>query len=96
MADEQPDTIHLYDPDYISLSFGPNNEIQFGPKGGFEEHHWIGLRTERLLPQLLTTYPRIREADAPMTAVYVCEIDGAEFGTKVGLRNHKRSHTAGE
>jgi|PlaIllAssembly_1097288.scaffolds.fasta_scaffold29347_3 hypothetical protein len=95
MADDStplPDTVHLYDPDHISLSFGPANEIQFGPKGGFEANHWVGLRAHPFVPALLTAYPNIREADAPRSNVFVCEECGAEFGTKVGVRNHKKTH----
>jgi len=87
-----PDTIKLFDPEHISLSYGPSSEIQFGPKGGFDEHIWIGLRAHPMLPALLSAYPGIREADVPLVNLFVCEECDASFGTKVGLRSHKKVH----
>lgn len=94
MAENGPESeiVVLNDPEHISLSFGPSNEIQFGPKGGFDEHLWRGPRAHPMLPALLSAYPAIREADAPRQNIFVCEDCGAEFGTKVGVRNHKKTH----
>jgi len=92
--DQLPDTIKLFDPEHVSLTYGASNEIQFGPKGGFDEHIWIGLRAHPMLPALLSSYPGIREADVPLVNLFVCEDCDASFGTKVGLRNHKKVHAA--
>lgn len=92
MSETPVETIHLFDPEHDSLSYGPADEIKFGAKGGFDHGHWIGPADHPLLPGLLSSWPAIRVADAPVTNIYVCEACGAEFGTKAGLRSHQKTH----
>lgn len=47
-----------------------------------------------LLPRLLEKYPQIRVGEEVNPTVYLCSEcdDGREFGSKVGLRSHMRTH----
>jgi hypothetical protein len=93
-----PKTIRLFSPDLGGLTYGANNEIQFGARGGFQDGYWEGdpndPRWADLLPKMLAAYPAIGEAETPVAKLYICDICEAEFKTKLGLGSHKRSHKA--
>lgn len=89
--------VRLYHPEYESLTFGDREQgdvIQFGPKGNFEPHVWIGPEDHPLLPALLAGHPAIRSVDAP-NKVYVCDECGAEFKVIIALRSHRKTHKPG-
>ncbi len=47
-----------------------------------------------LLPRLLEKYPQVRIGEETQQRVYLCSEceDGREFGSKLALANHMRSH----
>jgi hypothetical protein len=56
--------IKLFHPDFEGLSYGvgvnPGEDmIQFGPKGGFARHEWVGSASHPLLEGLFAAYPTI-------------------------------------
>ena len=63
--------IKIFDPEYISYCFGPNDEIRFGPKGGFDEHIWIGPGDHPMLEDLLNDRPELQVVTEEKQ-VFVC------------------------
>ncbi len=92
------DHIAIFDPEHDSLTYGPANEIKFGPKGGFEPQVWIGPRVigsedANLVEQMMTAHPRMFEIGAEKKT-YVCadcSIQGRtpnEFKSLMAYKGH--------
>lgn len=94
------DEIKLYDPVYAGYCFGPGgagSTIDFGHRGGFEEHVWIGRRDHPLLNDLLIARPDLIEGDetTKITRVLVCPECNREFSALVAYKSHARTHKGG-
>ena len=86
--------IKLFHPRYDSLSFGQNNEIQFGLKGGFEPGHVIVDEDDPLVTLLLQLEPDVVvvQPEGP-TQVFLCPLPAhadKEFKTRHALLAHLR------
>lgn len=92
--------VALFDPVYAGFSFGPGNAgetIDFGSRGGFEPHVWIGPRNHPLLDRLLEERPDLIEGDgsAGPTKVFVCPECMREIPSLIGYKSHIRTHKTG-
>lgn len=92
--------IELYDPVYAGFSFGPGDagqNIDFGIRGGFEPHVWIGPRNHLLLEDLLLARPDLIEGDGKerISKVLVCPECSREFNALIAYKSHARTHKPG-
>ena len=86
--------ITLHHTQFEGLTFGPDSNIQFGIKGGFEPGYWIGDEEHPLLPDLFAQEGPFLEVvtTAPVPKVYVSPIDPErEFKSKQALMAHIRA-----
>jgi hypothetical protein len=86
-------TVHLRHPEHEGLSFGPNNEIQFGLKAGFAPGEVFVDVDHPLYQKLRELEPTLVEVTASgQTTVFGCPIHQDKvFATNLGLLNHMRS-----
>lgn len=87
--------VRIFDPQYVSFSYGPGNDIQFGPKGGFPEHVWIGPGDHPMLDPLFAARPDLIVGSGEAAEVYPCVQcppgpDGKypRFASERALRGH--------
>ncbi len=82
----------LYDPEHISLTYGPNDDIRFGPKGAAEEHFALVAEDHPLLAQLLADNPLIVVVTHERN-VYVCSAcdPATEWKSRVAYQSHARA-----
>lgn len=93
MAETKVADVILFDPDHESMSYGPNNEIQFGRKGGFAPFIWQGPADHPMLEGLRRDEPRIQELrpEGEKAANYVCLFHpDKEFKTRASFDAHLR------
>jgi hypothetical protein len=89
--------IKLHHTMYEGLAFGPEKEIQFGPRGGFDLGMWVGPEDHPLLPALFAAEGAYLEVvtDVVDARVYVSPIDpDREFKSKPALLAHLRAAAA--
>lgn len=92
-SEARPGEVMLIDPLYSGFSFGPHENgtlqnIQFGPKGGFQDHVWIGSAEHDLLDALLAARPDITIAEPGPQRIIVCPMDQMEFKTQFAFNRH--------
>lgn len=82
----------LYDPEHVSLTYGPADDIKFGPKGEAEDHFALVDEEHPLLPALLAAYPLITVIDEAGPQVYVCSAcdPATEWKSRVAYQSHYR------
>lgn len=86
--------ITLHHKHFDGLQYGPEGEIQFGIKGGFEPGYWIGDEDYPLLADLLASEGDDIEVvtEKDVAKVYVSPIDPErEFKSKPALVAHVRA-----
>jgi hypothetical protein len=85
-------SVLLYDPEHASLTYGPNDNIRFGPKAGLADGFGIVDEEDPYLPGLFVAYPAIvvvERADEH----FFCD-DGhpeVEFKSRAQYRAHRRT-----
>lgn len=84
--------VKLYHPEYEGLSFGPNNDIVFGLKGGNAPHYAIVDEDNPMLDQLLAKEPRVEiVTEIGPSVVYGCPFHpDLEFKTKGAMERHMK------
>jgi hypothetical protein len=86
--------IKLHHSAYEGLQFGPEGEIQFGIRGGFEPGYCVIDDDNPLLPDLFAAEGPFLEVvnTSPVPKVYVSPIDpDREFKSKPALMAHIRA-----
>jgi len=93
-------TIRLFHPEFAGLSYGPNNEIQFGPKAGQADFTAVVDEDHPLLPSLMAQFPEIKviTTEGGPTEVFPCPFgDHEDFKTRAGWLDHMAAvHGIGE
>jgi len=82
----------LFDPEHISLTYGPADDIKFGPKGNAEDHFALVPEDHPLLGALLASYPLIVVVDEGKASVFVCSActPSTEWKSRVAYNAHFR------
>jgi hypothetical protein len=84
--------IKLHHKEAEGLVFGPESEIKFGIRGGFEPGFTVVDEDDPLLPLLLATEDVEVVNEAGPARVYVSPLDpDKEFKSKAALMSHIRS-----
>jgi len=91
--------IKLHHRLYEGLAYGPNNEIQFGPKGGAAPGYALVDEDDPMVSALLAEdadVEVVRDNGAPAQIFMCAEHPDREFKTKAGLLAHlnAKSHQA--
>lgn len=100
--DPVADLVVLWDPQFEGYSYGPGDRgqnIDFGTRGGFEPHVWIGPKEHPLLPDLLRERPDLIEGDGStqkIVKVYICPTCSKECASLLGFQSHQRTHRGGQ
>lgn len=99
-ADLSEDQVIIFDPEHESLSYGPASDIEFGPRGGFEPHVWIGPRDHPLVDKMMLEHPKMFElgAEKKVIACGDCMAAGVtpnEFKTLQAFRGHRLARHGG-
>ena len=89
----QTGEVLLFDPEHISLTYGPGDEIKFGPKGNAEDHFALVEEDHPLLGSLLAAYPLIVIVQDGAPQVFVCSdcTPPTEWKSRVAYNSHHRA-----
>lgn len=84
--------IKVFSPQFEQFVYGPNSEIKFGQRGGFEPHVWVGEESE-LVSQMLAKYPAfVVVNDKPQAFMCASCNPPRAFQTLQGWQNHQKMH----
>lgn len=83
--------IRLRHKQYEGLSYGPNNEIQFGLRGGAGPFEALVDEDDPLVTALLAEDSNVEivQPKGQADKIYVCPIDSGQFLTLAGFKVHQ-------